>query len=635
MMTASPGTGQIRRLKHELLSEETNTLPRLAPDGRQIIFVRTTADGQELMLRTVDGSERRVAEHHGETITDLRWTNDSARCLYRHAVRGRELWRLSAITIASLKRVVLPAAGPVSAYWLSAADPAAVAYSCRDPRTRLLSLIRSDVAGTENPATVAAHAEFRSWVVDLDLRPRGGISIADNGSAHLHLGADLTAARIALRVLPEELRGLAVLGFDRAGQRLYVLSSAGAATRRLIVIDAVTLAVSEVFAHPSLDVESYPIAGEGVWFDPRTGEPDMCTVMGQRLQHHPLTSLTAGAIHRMAATAAATTDTTVVVDRSADDQTWLTVAVHDDRPIQYQRFEPASGRREPVFSNRPGLAGFILPSLKDLSFAASDGLRLTGYAMRPATGTPPFPTVVLVHGGPAGRDLWRFYADAQYLAALGYYTLHVNYRGSRGFGVEFEQAGHGEWGGRMQQDLYDAVAHAVRDGTADPERVVFFGTSYGGYAALLAACTRPDITRAAVAVSAPTNLISLTRKPPPYWQTLSVLLHRQIIQRTDGEQIEEATLRSRSPAHVVDRSCAPVLLVHGERDPRVPIAETDAFAAAAARLGNQLTYLRFADEGHHVRSNPNRRALFTAIEDFLETHVDNTKTPTEAALLQS
>lgn len=633
MMAAPPGTGPLRRLKHELLSEETNTLPRLAPDGRQIIFVRTTADGQELVLRAADGSEHRVAEHHGETITDLRWTGDGARCLYRHAAQGRELWRLSAITIANLKRGTLPAAGPVSAYWLSAADPTAVAYSCRDPRTRVLSLIRGDVARTENPQTVATHAEFRGWVVDLDLRPRGGISIADDGSAHLHLGTDLAAARMALRVLPEELPGLAVLGFDRADRRLYVLSSAGAATRRLIAIDAVTLAVSEVFSHPSLDIESYPIAGEGVWFDPRTGEPDICTVMDQRLQHRPLTPIATGVIRRMAATAA--TDTTVIVDRSADDQTWLTVAVHDDGPIQYQRFEPASGRTEPVFVNRPGLAGFILPRLEDLSFAARDGVQLTGYTVRPSTGTPPFPTVVLVHGGPADRDRWRFYADAQYLAALGYYTLHVNYRGSRGFGVEFERAGYGEWGGRMQQDLYDAIACAVADGIADPKRVVFFGSSYGGYAALLAACTRPDITRAAIAVSAPTDLISLTRKPPPYWQTLSVLLHRQIVQRADGEQIEDATLRSRSPAHVVNRSCAPVLLVHGERDPRVPIRETDEFAAAAARLGIQLTYLRFADEGHHVRSNPNRRALFTAIEEFLEAHIGSTKTPTEAALLQS
>jgi dipeptidyl aminopeptidase/acylaminoacyl peptidase len=187
----------------------------------------------------------------------------------------------------------------------------------------------------------------------------------------------------------------------------------------------------------------------------------------------------------------------------------------------------------------------------------------------------------------------------------------------------------------MQQDLYDAIARSVADGIADPRRVVFFGTSYGGYAALLAACTRPDITRAAIAVSAPTDLLSLTRTSPPYWQSLSVLLRSQIVRRADGQQVSDTTLRARSPAHIVDRSCAPVLLVHGERDPRVPIAETDEFAAAAARLGVQLTYLRFADEGHHVRSNPNRRTLFTAIEEFLEAHVGSPETATDAALLQN
>jgi dipeptidyl aminopeptidase/acylaminoacyl peptidase len=632
MMAAPLSIGQLRRLKYELLSEETNTSPRLAPDGRQIIFVRTAAEGQELWLRTADGSERRVAEHHSETITDLRWTGDGSRLLYRHSARGRELWRLSAIGTGNLERVTLPASGPVNAYWLSAANPLAVAYSCRDPRTRVLSLIHGDAAESTDPEMIAIHAGLHGWVVDQNLRPRGGTFIADDGSVHLRLGTDLAAARTVLRVPPEDLPGLAVLGFDRTGRRLYVLSRTGAATRRLLAIDTVSLAVGQVFAHHSLDIEGYPIAGEGVWFDPRTGEPDICTVMDQRLRYHPLTPGTTCAIQRMAAT---TAGTTVIIDRSADDQVWLTVAVHDDGPIQYQLFEPTSGCAEPIFVNRPGLNGFIMPRLEDLSFTASDGLQLNGYAMRPPNGTPPYPTVVMVHGGPGGRDLWRFFADAQYLAALGYYSLHINYRGSRGFGVAFERAGHGEWGGRMQQDLYDAIARSVADGIADPRRVVFFGTSYGGYAALLAACTRPDITRAAIAVSAPTDLLSLTRTSPPYWQSLSVLLRSQIVRRADGQQVSDTTLRARSPAHIVDRSCAPVLLVHGERDPRVPIAETDEFAAAAARLGVQLTYLRFADEGHHVRSNPNRRTLFTAIEEFLEAHVGSPETATDAALLQN
>jgi dipeptidyl aminopeptidase/acylaminoacyl peptidase len=275
-----------------------------------------------------------------------------------------------------------------------------------------------------------------------------------------------------------------------------------------------------------------------------------------------------------------------------------------------------------------------MPKLEDFFFTASDGRRISGYAMRPLSGTPPYPSVIIVHGGPAGRDMWRFFADAQYFAALGYCSLHINYRGSGGFGAEFERAGDGEWGGRMQQDLYDAVASAVSAGVVDPERVVFFGGSYGGYAALLAACTRPDIVRAAVAMGAPTDLIALAHRPPSYWQPLSVLLHRQITQRADGQMVSDAVLRSRSPAHVIDKFCAPVLLAHGVRDPRVPIALVDEFAAKARSIGVQMRYLRFVDEGHYVNSNSNRQAFFTAIEEFLESHIGIPAAAVEATLFQ-
>lgn len=252
--------------------------------------------------------------------------------------------------------------------------------------------------------------------------------------------------------------------------------------------------------------------------------------------------------------------------------------------------------------------------------------------MRPRSGTPPYPTVVLVHGGPASRDLWRFHADAQYLASLGYLSLHVNYRGSKGFGAAFRMAGYGEWGGLMQQDLYDAVASGVTSGLVDPARVAFCGASYGGYAALLAACTRQDLVRCAIAISPPCDLVSFTERPPAYWQPLAVLLRRQVLGARDGDQaqdgdgdgrcLDERVLRRRSPAQALDASCAPLLLAHGVRDPRVPVAEVDRFADRARDLGVPVRYLRFADEGHHVRSNPNRQTLFTEIERFLETHLD-------------
>lgn len=617
-MTAQP-VAQRRDLKRELLSIETNTWPRLSPDGRSVVFVRTVDDGPELWLRTRDGRDRQLATHHGEQVADLSWTADGSLLLYRHTRRGREGHQLAALRPAGAGRVAIAAPGPVIEYWLSCSDPAAVVFAARDPSVRRTDLFRATLAQVGEPVLLAVNPGFHRWLVDGDLRPRGGIRLLSDGSTQVVLGDRPDTAVPVLTIDVDAAADLSVQRFSPDGGLLFLLTSGGAATRRLISIECGSGAVETVFEHPTLDVESYPIAGEGVWFDPTTGLPDICTVMDQRLRHHALDERRRSAVAHLVPTADATS---VIIDRSADDRTWLTVDVHDDGPIVYHLFDPATGESNPLLVNRPALTGHRLPKLEDFCFTASDGLPVPGYAMRPLHRRPPLPTVVMVHGGPAGRDLWRFHAEAQYLAALGYLSLHVNYRGSRGFGSAFRLAGNGEWGGRMQRDLYEAVTAGVDASLVDPDRVAFFGSSYGGYAALLAACTRPDLVRCAVAISPPCDLVAFTGTPPPYWQPLAVLLRKQVCNPTGGPPLDEAELARRSPAQTLSASCAPLLVAHGARDPRVAVAEVDRFVAAARGAGVANRYLRFPDEGHHVKSNANRETLFNEIEDFLKEHLD-------------
>src|SRR5690606_382958 len=108
-----------------------------------------------------------------------------------------------------------------------------------------------------------------------------------------------------------------------------------------------------------------------------------------------------------------------------------------------------------------------------------------GYFTRPREGSGPFPLVVLPHGGPHGiRDRWQFDWQVQLLASRGYAVLQVNFRGSGGYGREFQQAGYGEWGAAMQDDLTDATRWAISEGLAEEGSICIFGASYGAYAAL-------------------------------------------------------------------------------------------------------------------------------------------------------
>lgn len=617
------------RLRSALLANELNTSPRLSPDGRAVVFIRIQDDSQELWQRGPDGRERQLVLHPGAVIEDLRWSSDGSMVVYRAALQGLERWRLRRLRLADLDHMTIPLTGSVAEYWLATSQPEAAACSVYTRRSDLPDLIRVNLLDPAlSPALVCANPGFRRWIVDAQLRPRGGVRLLEDGSAQVVLGDDLDGAHVVLTVGVDDVADLAVQRFSRDGRQLFLLTSIGAETRRLIAIDSHTGAITTVFEHPQLDIQSYPIAGDGVWFD-AAGIPDFCTVMGQRLQHH---ALTADAESRVRFLEPSADSSPVVIDRSANDESWLVVDVHDSEPIAYKMLNPTSGASSLLFVNRPELIGYELSKLEDFRFTAVDGREISSYVMRPLIGQEPFPTVLIIHGGPASRDIWRFNADAQYLASLGYLSLHVNYRGSSGFGRALRLAGHGEWGRGMQQDLYDAVDAGVAAGFIDPHRVVFMGGSYGGYASLLAACTRPNLVRCAISISAPCDLVSLANNSTPYWRPLAALVRRQIAGPLVGEGLDGGALRGKSPLHIIDDSCRPLLIAHGVRDLRVPVAQSDEFVEKCRSLGVQVRYLRFENEGHYVKTNSNRVILFSQVEDFLKEHVPVDDRKTRAAM---
>ncbi|GAA0611943.1 S9 family peptidase [Kribbella sandramycini] len=575
-------------LKSALLALETNTSPRLRPDGGAVAFIRTTDAGESVWLRT--DIEEPVAEYDGHSIRDLRWTTDGRRLLFRHSPRGREAWQLAAYDGQVVE------IGPAAEFWTAGAE---LILGVRG-RLQQLNLNTPEAAPTEygelNPG-------FHRRLVDRALRPRGGVTIHPDGSARLVVDAH------ELDIPADALADFAVQGFSGDGRFLYLTTSAGLPTRQLVALDTETGETSVRFGADDRDVSSFPIGPDGVWFDPLDGTPDLAAIFAERLRLQPLTT----AMHTaLAELRQAIPGDPLILDRSIDDDVWLTGVVRDNGPLEYACYRRSTGAVEPLFVNRPDLIGHELPQLTTFSYDTSDGQSIDGYRLAPDTSRRP--TVVLVHGGPASRDLWRFHAEAQYLATLGLTSLHLNYRGSRGRGKAFRLAGHGEWGGRMQDDLYDGVAFGIEQGWVDGDRVAFFGSSYGGYASLLAATARPDVVRCAVAISPQCDLAGLASKPPRFWGPIAGAIRNQV-------QGADELLRARSPYHRLTADCPPLLIAHGVRDPRIPIAEVDDFVAKARELGVPVTYLRFDDEGHSVQSNRNRAELFTAIESFLERHV--------------
>jgi len=307
-----------------------------------------------------------------------------------------------------------------------------------------------------------------------------------------------------------------------------------------------------------------------------------------------------------------------IYNRTDEDDVWLVGFTEDNQPFSYFAYERTKRQGTFLFSNRPALAKHTLSDMTPISFTARDGLTVHGYLHLPiGSKGKDLPLVLNVHGGPWHRDTWGYEPEGQWLANRGYAVLQINFRGSTGYGKEFLNAGDKEWGGKMHDDLVDAVQWAVDEGIADPARVAIYGGSYGGYAALAGATFTPDLFKCAVDIVGPSNLITFIETIPPYWSTYLTLLK----QRVGDPETEADFLKSRSPLFSVDRIKIPMLIAQGANDPRVKQSESEQIVAAMRAKGIDYEYMLFPDEGHGFAKPENRLRFYAAAEQFLAKHL--------------
>ena len=225
------------------------------------------------------------------------------------------------------------------------------------------------------------------------------------------------------------------------------------------------------------------------------------------------------------------------------------------------------------------------------------------------------PAVMLVHGGPwvRGSDrLWS--AEAQFLASRGWRVIEVEFRGSTGFGWRHFRAGWQQWGLAMQDDLADVMAWAAQEGWADAGRACIFGSSYGGYAALMGPIRHPGAWRCAASYAGVTDIQLLFNAT---WGDLSAQFKRHGLPALVGEPQRDAErLERSSPLRRVAEIKVPVLLGQGVYDRRVPPEHADRFEAAARRAGVRVERVNY-DEGHSWVETRHHADFMRRLEAFI------------------
>ncbi len=594
-----------------LFGNPQRTSPHLSPDGKHLAYLAPDDKNVlQVWLRTIgQEGDRKLTADKKRGIRSFFWTYDGRHLVYMQDSDGDENWHLFGVDVTgNVVRDLTPfqgAQGRVVGLAPEVPGEILVGLNVRD--ARLHDVYRVNLRNGAVELEVENPGKVLEWTADMGLRVRAATASADDG------GFDLRIRRTAesdwqtvLHCPPDEEVWTA--GFSADGQTLYVITNHDANAKRLLALDLATLKEQVLATEERHDVSE-------VFIHPVSRLVQAVAFYRERLQWQVLDRSVAEDFEALGAVRPGDFS---IPSRDLDDRTWLVSYVTDDGPLYYYSYDRASRSATLLFSNRPKLEGLPLAKMKPICFAARDGLEIHGYLTLPVGVEPKkLPLVLLVHGGPWVRNCWGFHPWAQWLANRGYAVLQVNYRGSDGYGKKFLNAGNREWAGKMHDDLIDAMEWAKARGIADPSRLAIMGGSYGGYATLVGLAFTPKVFTCGVDLVGPSNLITLLKTIPPYWEPLKNLFRH----RVGDLETDQAFLESCSPLSRADQIERPLLIGQGANDPRVKQAESDQIVQSMRQRGKEVRYLVYGDEGHGFARPENRLHFFAMAEEFLAQHL--------------
>jgi len=283
-------------------------------------------------------------------------------------------------------------------------------------------------------------------------------------------------------------------------------------------------------------------------------------------------------------------------------------------------YEPNNMRLDFMEASYVGLQPRLLSPTQSIEYEARDGLIIPAYLTVPKDlEAKNLPTIIMPHGGPEARDSWGYRGSTffitQYFVSRGYVVLQPNFRGSRGYGKDFANAGRKEWGLKMQDDVTDGALWMIEQGIADPERMCIMGWSYGGYVAMTATFNTPDLYKCSVSINGVSDLPGIIYEDrnflgASYWK------------RHIGEPGEDKDkLKKTSAIYNVDKIHMPILVIANRDDTVVDYKQSKKFVDKMKNKGKQVTYFEIKEGGHSALEGDGRSAILREMEKFINEHI--------------
>ena len=617
-MSTSPAVAE--RPVVDFVAEDSVGWVKISPDGTKLAMERDIDGVRAIVIMRTDGTgeAKAITLSDDADIYDVRWVNSD----WLIAVQGRygnfgghEVYKSRVVSFrsdGSEQHLLEPRGGMAD----MGAD---VIWVANDGSPRILLAYRTSIfAGDEgsDPRVdevdvstgkfskhVSPMQEIWSWYADGDGKVRLGVGReqrglrtrmvyrdkGDNGLmkevTNIATDEQLIRPRIFLQDGKRALTVSNVSGYDEVYELdLETLEVGG----KVFGVDGYD--VSQVHSDPSgtqlLGISWLSDRGRVQWFDPRM------------LQAEAMVD------------AALPNQATWITDWSLDLNRHIVEGFNDVGLPTYYLLD--SKNRSLVAISKTGDDGNWVKS-QAMTYTARDGLEIEAIVTFPdgQSNAKNLPVIIMPHGGPRARDTTSWDPWSQFFADRGYVVIQPNFRGSTGYGVEFEKAGLGEWGLKMQDDVDDALAWAAEKGWVDAGRACIIGGSYGGYVAMRAAERNPDLYRCAVSFAGVSDLPDMMRQD-------SMSYFGKFLREYWKGQVSD--LDSVSPIKNASRVGIPVLLVHGKKDQRVPVDQSRDMVRALQRAGKDVTYIEQPEGDHHFSRDEDMVQFLLESEKFLDQH---------------
>ena len=609
---------------------------QLSPDGKYLAAITPINERRNIAVIDLETREARAVTGMKERdISGFSWANDD-RILFYMDTDGNESFGIFAVNKDGTKTrtLIQPAATQMQGGSFVVRTASVINRLKNDPKHVLVSTPRFDNGMVIQDVKKMNILNGRLRMVELNPGNIGGYITNEAGDVIGAVAFDGGKRKVLYRK-PGKKKWTTLVEFEEAnggyypawisddGERMYVSSnvdSNGEMRDKSAIyrydIDANKIG-ELIFEHPDVDVG-------GVWASDVKEELVAVTYNAEKPGRHFVDPEWEKIIKSIET---AFPDKIVSPSSITEDEMKMIVTVWDSKnPAAYYLFDRSDSNMEELAIAYDWLNADSLGEMRPVAIESRDGLTLPAFlTLPPDTDGKNLPLVINPHGGPRARDFWGFSPEVQLMANRGYAVLQVNFRGSTGYGQEFDKAGWGKWGAEMQNDITDAVLWAIDQDIADPDRICIYGGSYGGYAAMAGLTFTPELYQCGINYVGVTDINLLFETMPASWKMLRAEMKRTI---GDPDDEEEARLMAeRSPINHVDKIKVPLLMGYGKQDPRVVLDHALKLEKKLKQYEVDYELIIEEKEGHGFRKFENQVEWYTKLIDFLDENLKQSAIP--------